>query len=396
MDEHQRHGVPRDGGENVADGVAGEWPAQGTRSSVRGWRSRAVRRLRPPRDRTARSARRALRHQPAAQFVAARRPWRRGRRCVRPGAMERRRARPRARRSPRLEVTSACNSSSTTVSRSEKKVSASPAAMRSASCSGVVSRMSGGNQLLALAARGGGVAGAGLHGDGQAHLRHGLFEVALDVDGERLQRRDVERVDGRGGGFPASRRAARRCRSGRAGNPASVLPAAGRRDQERGGAAGVRVLPQRQLMRTGRHPRGRTKRRSGAEAGARRRTRRDDRGERIGNEALRRAQSGRAANRRPAIGRPRSTAGRWPRWPRPRSPPHRGGPRPRHRRERSEGCRGVETRRPGRPRPRSRRGRARPGSSREATAATMAPRSPQIDERRRGGDRLETLGGGVQ
>ena len=50
-------------------------------------------------------------------------------------------------------------------------------------------------QLLALALVGGRVAGAGLDGDGQADLGHRLAEVALDVHGQRLQRRDVERGD---------------------------------------------------------------------------------------------------------------------------------------------------------------------------------------------------------
>ena len=40
----------------------------------------------------------------------------------------------------------------------------------------------------------GGVAGARLGADGQPHLRDGVFQIALDVHRERLQRRDVERV----------------------------------------------------------------------------------------------------------------------------------------------------------------------------------------------------------
>ena len=47
---------------------------------------------------------------------------------------------------------------------------------------------------LALALRGRRVAGAGLDADRQAHLADRRFEVARDVDRERLQRRDVERV----------------------------------------------------------------------------------------------------------------------------------------------------------------------------------------------------------
>ncbi len=47
--------------------------------------------------------------------------------------------------------------------------------------------------LLALV--GGRVAGARLHLDGKPHLCDRRFQIARDIDGERLQRRDVERVD---------------------------------------------------------------------------------------------------------------------------------------------------------------------------------------------------------
>ena len=47
---------------------------------------------------------------------------------------------------------------------------------------------------LALALRGRRVAGAGLDADRQPHLGDRRLEVARDVDRERLQRRDVERV----------------------------------------------------------------------------------------------------------------------------------------------------------------------------------------------------------
>ena len=47
---------------------------------------------------------------------------------------------------------------------------------------------------LALALRGRRVAGAGLDADRQAHLGDRRLEVARDVDRERLERRDVERV----------------------------------------------------------------------------------------------------------------------------------------------------------------------------------------------------------
>ena len=48
---------------------------------------------------------------------------------------------------------------------------------------------------LAGAAVGGGVAGAGLDADGQAHLLHRAGQVAGDVGGERLQRADVDGVE---------------------------------------------------------------------------------------------------------------------------------------------------------------------------------------------------------
>ena len=47
---------------------------------------------------------------------------------------------------------------------------------------------------LALALRGRRVAGARLDADRQAHLGDRRFQVARDIDGERLERRDVERV----------------------------------------------------------------------------------------------------------------------------------------------------------------------------------------------------------
>ena len=55
-----------------------------------------------------------LRHEEAATDPRARRRWRRGRSLARPGASCHSRARPSDSRSPRFEVTSACNSSSTT------------------------------------------------------------------------------------------------------------------------------------------------------------------------------------------------------------------------------------------------------------------------------------------
>ena len=62
---------------------------------------------------------------------------------------------------------------------------------------------------------GGGVAGAGLDGDGQRHVRDRAGQVARDVGGQRLQRADIERVQ-------AGARGRRRGRPGWAGSrPAS-------------------------------------------------------------------------------------------------------------------------------------------------------------------------------
>ena len=77
---------------------------------------------------------------------------------------------------------------------------------------------------LAGALRRAGVAGAVLDADAQVHLGEGRGEVAADVGGERLQRRDVEGVEARRRargrarrGWAGSRRASCRRRSGRRG-----------------------------------------------------------------------------------------------------------------------------------------------------------------------------------
>ena len=48
--------------------------------------------------------------------------------------------------------------------------------------------------LLTLAEQGGCIAGPRLNADRQRHLLHRLPQVAGDIDGERLQGRDVESV----------------------------------------------------------------------------------------------------------------------------------------------------------------------------------------------------------
>ena len=80
----------------------------------------------------------------------------------------------------------------------------------------------GRRDALARAARGRRVAGAGLEPDRQLHLRDRHGQVARDVDGERLERRDVERVDGGCSRFRFGGWRARSTRLGR--KPASVLP----------------------------------------------------------------------------------------------------------------------------------------------------------------------------
>ena len=63
-------------------------------------------------------------------------------------------------------------------------------------------------QFLALATVLAGIAGARLDLDPQTHLFHRCGEVALDIRGERLERRDVERVDAGRAGARLARRAA--------------------------------------------------------------------------------------------------------------------------------------------------------------------------------------------
>ncbi len=71
---------------------------------------------------------------------------------------------------------------------------ASATASSSASCSGVVSRMSGGSARWRWRLRGRRVAGPRLEPDRQPHLGDRRFEIARDVDRQRLERRDIERM----------------------------------------------------------------------------------------------------------------------------------------------------------------------------------------------------------
>ncbi len=122
----------------------------------------------------------------------------------------------------------------------------------SVNCSGVVIRMSGGARPLPRPPRHRRIAGARLGADRQLHLGDRRHEVARDVDGQRLQRRDIESVQAAAAvGAPALRKAdeARQ-------EAGQRLAGAGRGD-EQGRAALLRRLDQRQLMRPrGPAPRG--------------------------------------------------------------------------------------------------------------------------------------------
>src|SRR3978361_1757564 len=91
------------------------------------------------------------------------------------GASRHSRARPSDSRSPRFEVTSACNSSSTMRLSDENRNGRRTAA-------------------LTLTPRHRRVAGAGLDLDRQTHLGNRRSQIARDIDRERLQWRDVEGV----------------------------------------------------------------------------------------------------------------------------------------------------------------------------------------------------------
>jgi len=97
---------------------------------------------------------------------------------------------------------------------------------------------------LALAAGLGGVAGAGLVADRQAQLGDRRLQVAVDVHRQRLQRRDVQRVQ------PLARPFGELDQRGQ--EPGQGFPAPGRRDQQR-------ALPRRRGAQHGelvrvRHP----------------------------------------------------------------------------------------------------------------------------------------------
>ena len=87
--------------------------------------------------------------------------------------------------------------------------------------------MSGGVAALALPFGGRRIAGAGLDAHGKPHFGDGNFEIARHVDGERLERRDVERVQRRAAQRPSlAELDERRQETG------ERLAGAGRRDQQ--------------------------------------------------------------------------------------------------------------------------------------------------------------------
>ena len=114
---------------------------------------------------------------------------------------------------------------------------------------------------LALALRGRRVAGAGLDADRQTHFRYRRFEIACNIDGERFERRNIERVQAAVAADVTADREetpALGHRGLRRQAPAQVhearqktrqrLAAAGRRDQQHR-AAGLRLGQKLQLMR---------------------------------------------------------------------------------------------------------------------------------------------------
>jgi hypothetical protein len=96
---------------------------------------------------------------------------------------------------------------------------------------------------LATLDSGGCVAGAVLHPDRQPHLLYRDREIAADVGGQRLQRRDIERVQAGARIFGEVEE--------RRQEPGQRLAAARGRDQKVRAAA-ARIGDQRQLMRVGR------------------------------------------------------------------------------------------------------------------------------------------------
>ena len=185
-----------------------------------------------------------LRHQDSGAGRPARRPSPTGRRVVSCGASANSRARPSDSRSPRLRRHQRMQFvEHHALAASRTGYGASAMASSSASCSGVVSRMSGGSRRWRWRFEAGVSPVRVSMPDRQAHLGDRRFEIARDVDRQRLQRRDVERVQARRRGAcrgrwkPASC-ALLRCRRARSTPPASaeIPPASCRRRSARSAA----------------------------------------------------------------------------------------------------------------------------------------------------------------
>ena len=201
------------------------------------------------------------RHRSSGSATVADRPM-----LVRSGARRNSRARPSDSRSPRFEVTSACSSSRMTRLSEPNRYGASAEASSSATCSGVVSKISGGSRRWRWRFEVGVSPVRVSMRIGSRHFGDRRFQIARDVDGERLERRNVERVQSalaahaaaggdRALSFPAC---GRRCvAGGRDGDrwrqraaqlhqarqkSGKRLAAAGRRDQQHR-AAGVAPWP---------------------------------------------------------------------------------------------------------------------------------------------------------
>ena len=142
--------------------------------------------------------------------------------ACRPGTMARSRARPSDSRWPRLEVTSECSSSKHDVAQILEEAPRVRCRDQQRQLLGRGEQDVRRLELLALPLVRGRVAGARLQRHRQAHLADRLAEIALDVDGQRLQRRDVERVDAATALRRACASAGRQDRSASAGSrPAS-------------------------------------------------------------------------------------------------------------------------------------------------------------------------------
>jgi hypothetical protein len=167
-----------------------------------------------------------LRHQPALQLFRIRTV------AERPIAAQTRRQLPqpgerqREQMCPRFEAISECNSSKHYIAQVGKRRSAWACAISSTPAPALsagyrAGRCAGG--AIAACRR------SGFRSDRQAHLLDRRRQVAVDVDGKRLERRDVERMERRASACPVSPCRAGRDRSASAENrPASCPPRSAR------------------------------------------------------------------------------------------------------------------------------------------------------------------------